>query len=167
MPQQPKLTALAHALARGETVEAAMLEAGYAASTAKKGMVMHEGEQVPPMEHPVVAGIVAELQAEARQRTLVTVDSLTEKMFEVFKGASKANQWGSAQQALMGVAKIHGLANDKRIIYMKRLEELTEDEAKYLMGKGPHPDQADLARRQKAMDKRNKNLATWRQRESG
>ena len=57
---------------------------------------------------------VRELQAAARKRHDVTVDSLTRELDEDRALAHTAKQAGAAVSATMGKAKLHGLLTEKR-----------------------------------------------------
>ncbi len=62
-----------------------------------------------------VAGRVAELQAKAAERTMITVESLTVKLEEARLHALKDEKGASAAvSAIMGMAKLHGLLIDKQ-----------------------------------------------------
>ncbi len=62
-----------------------------------------------------VTGRVVELQSEAKERTMVTVESLTAKLEEARLHALKDEKGASAAvSAIMGMAKLHGLLIDKQ-----------------------------------------------------
>ena len=62
-----------------------------------------------------VTARVSELQAEAAERTMVTVESLTVKLEEARLHALKDEKGASAAvSAIMGMAKLHGLLIDKQ-----------------------------------------------------
>lgn len=54
-----------------------------------------------------------ELEADARKRNEVTIDSLTEDLRTNMELAREEGQPAAANGAVMGIAKLHGLANDK------------------------------------------------------
>ena len=56
---------------------------------------------------------VAELKAEAKERCMVTVESLTEELEEARALALQEGQSSAAVAATMGKAKLHGLLTDK------------------------------------------------------
>ncbi|MBK3745281.1 terminase small subunit [Paraburkholderia aspalathi] len=61
-----------------------------------------------------VAQRVAELQSEAKERTMVTVESLTQELDEARLHALKDEKGASAAvSAIMGKAKLHGLLVEK------------------------------------------------------
>ena len=61
------------------------------------------------MANPNVAQRVYELQQEAKERTLVTVESLTEELNEAYKLAKQEKQPSAMTGAVSVKAKIHGL----------------------------------------------------------
>lgn len=61
-----------------------------------------------------VTARVAQLQSQAVERTMVTVESLTDKLEEARLHALKDEKGASAAvSAIMGMAKLHGLLIDK------------------------------------------------------
>lgn len=60
-----------------------------------------------------VAQRVAELQMKAQERTLVTVQSISEELDENRRLAKDTDQIGAMNTATMGKAKLHGLLVDK------------------------------------------------------
>jgi len=80
-----------------------------------------------------------ELQDARVERTLVTIDSLTDELEEARQGATKAAQHAAAVSATMGKAKLHGLLIDKKqltgarggpvqIADLSRLKGMTSEE---------------------------------------
>ncbi len=65
------------------------------------------------LDNPNVALTVIKLQEEARERTLVTVESLTRELDEDRELARAEKQTSAAISAVMGKAKLHGLVTDK------------------------------------------------------
>lgn len=65
------------------------------------------------LANPKVSLMVAELQMEAQERTLVTVESITQELDEARSLALEEKQAAAATSAIMGKAKIHGLLIDK------------------------------------------------------
>ena len=61
------------------------------------------------MKVPKVAAMVFELQEEAKERTLVTVESLTRELEENRLAAKSDNQLAVVNTAIMSKAKLHGL----------------------------------------------------------
>ena len=82
--QQNRLESLARELAKGETVEAAMLAAGYASKTARQGRVRHDGRLVSPNNHPVVAVQLAELRGTAGREAVVTIHTIVARLSRTF-----------------------------------------------------------------------------------
>jgi len=64
------------------------------------------------MAQPNIALRVAELKAEAKERCLVTVESLTEELEEARALAKQEGQASAAVAATMGKAKLHKLLTD-------------------------------------------------------
>jgi hypothetical protein len=62
---------------------------------------------------PKVTARVMELQQEARERTLVTLESLTKELDEDRGMARNLEMPAAAISAVMGKAKLHGLITDK------------------------------------------------------
>ena len=56
---------------------------------------------------------LAELQGKAAARHDVTVDRLTRELYENREAAFEHNQIGAANAAVLGIAKLHGLVEDK------------------------------------------------------
>ena len=61
------------------------------------------------LDNGKIAARIEGLQAAARERHEVTVDSLTADLEDDRKLAHKANQAGAAVSATLGKAKLHGL----------------------------------------------------------
>ncbi len=94
---------------------------------------------------PAVAARVMELQEEARQRTMVTVDDLTAKLEDArLLAMSDEKGAAAAVSAVMGMAKLHGLLVEKhklsgRVDGVMRFEvdwATAADRAKSLGGHG-------------------------------
>ena len=56
-----------------------------------------------------VAVTILGLQEEARERALVTVESLSKLLSDNIVDAKRADQYGVVNTAVMGIAKLHGL----------------------------------------------------------
>jgi phage terminase small subunit len=65
---------------------------------------------------PKVAQRVMELQAKAVERTMVTVQTLTQELDEDRAIARKLDMPSAAITAVMGKAKLHGLAADRQLV---------------------------------------------------
>ena len=85
---------------------AAAKRAGYSEHTA-----MEQGYQL--LQKPSVRLAIQDLQAELRERTAVTVESVTHQLREAYDVAESNGQAGAMVQASMGIAKLHGLLVDK------------------------------------------------------
>lgn len=66
------------------------------------------------LSNGAVSGRVAELKAEAAERLMVTVQSLTEELNEARDLAKKVENPAAMTGAIMGKAKLHGLLVDKQ-----------------------------------------------------
>ena len=87
--QEDRLESLARELAKRETVEAAMLAAGYAPETARQGRVRHNGRLVSPNNHPVVMDRLANLRAEANREAVVTIHTIVARLDRAYDLAKK------------------------------------------------------------------------------
>lgn len=76
-----------------------------------------------------VAARVMELQAEARERSQVTIESITKELDEDRQLARDNDQAAAAVSAVMNKAKLHGLVVNKTEVTRKRaLEDLDDGE---------------------------------------
>lgn len=66
-------------------------------------------------DHPKISARMAELQAEAKERAMVTVESLTRELEEARLLAMQEASPAPAVAATMGKAKLHGLLTDKTL----------------------------------------------------
>ena len=122
---------LARELAAGKTVEQAMLAAGYAPETARQGRVQHNGRLVSPNNHPEVAALLAELRADARKRSIVTIVAKLEDAFEF----SKTNRNPATMvQAALAQARVLGLIAPRKQLGIKPIDQMNENELKMLIG---------------------------------
>jgi len=64
---------------------------------------------------PNVGLRVSELQTAARERTLVTVESITRELEQLRLDAHASEQYAPAITAVMGKAKVNGLLIDKQL----------------------------------------------------
>jgi hypothetical protein len=86
----------------------------------------YDAERMPPEQiwteasllfsNPKVAKRVISLQAEHRERHMVTVDTITQELDEARELARKIEQPASMTGATMGKAKVHGLVTDKQSV---------------------------------------------------
>ena len=67
----------------------------------------------------VVAGRIKELQARHRQSHDITIETLTLELKQACKVAKDNKQASAMVQALMGIAKLHGLIVDKQEVTKK------------------------------------------------
>lgn len=105
-PLNPRQELYAQALARGLSHRAAYREAGYKGQTTCGR----------PLHYPNVRARVAQLMAETNARNRVTIEEITGRLLSIV-GRNEAGDTAAAQsvarQALMDLAKMHGLLGDK------------------------------------------------------
>jgi len=99
----------------------AAIRAGYSAKTAYV-----QGPRL--LENVGVAAAIRAAQVEHRERTKVTVESLTEKLRAAYDVAEKNGQSASMVQASMGLAKLHGYLVDRVEQTTKAADNMTPDE---------------------------------------
>lgn len=100
----PKHEAFAQELAKGKSQAEAYQTAGYKPSEPHASRLASNGK---------VVDRVAELLTKAAERTLVTVESLTQELEDIRVAAKGLGQNSAAVSAVMGKAKLHGLLVDK------------------------------------------------------
>lgn len=131
-----RLIKLAMELCQGKGIEEAMLAAGYSEGAAKGKQIRwtdekgqkHKGS---PTEHPIVAAHIAEMQAEARKNTVVTIDNVVGKLEEAFTLAKMALNPSAMVSAAMGQAKVLGLIVErKEHDFKKPLSQWSEQEVR-------------------------------------
>lgn len=124
----------AQLLAEGKSADEAYVEAGY-----KKNR--HNAAALAREEH--ISTRLQELQDKAAERTLVTIESLTDELEEARAIAIAEKQSSAAVAASMGKAKLHGLLIEKKqlsganggpvqIADITRLQGMTNEELKIL-----------------------------------
>ncbi len=101
----------------------AAIRAGYSAKSAYV-----QGPRL--LENVGVAAAIRAAQAEHRERTKVTVESLTEKLRAAYDVAEQNGQSASMVQASMGLAKLHGYLVDRVEQTTKAADNMTPDEVK-------------------------------------
>ena len=84
----------------------AAIRAGYSERTAAE-----QGYQL--LQKPSVHAAIQEAQAEHRERTAVTVESISDQLSDAYEQAKDNGQPAAMVQAAMGLAKLHGLLVDK------------------------------------------------------
>lgn len=77
---------------------------------------------------PNVGLRIMELQQEARERTLVTVETITKELEAIRGKALDADQYAPAVSAVMGKAKVNGLLIDKADVTQKHTVEFVAKE---------------------------------------
>lgn len=75
-----------------------------------------------------VAVRIMELQSVARERTLVTVETITKELEAIRGKALDADQYAPAVSAVMGKAKVNGLLIDKADVTQKTTVEFVAKE---------------------------------------
>ena len=113
-----------------------MLEAGYAPETARQGRVYYEGRLVSPRHHSDVAARLDELQAAAREQTVVTIGDIVATMQRAIDVAEADRNPNAMVQAAMGQARVLGLVVKRTETTIKPLELWTDDEIEQLLGEG-------------------------------
>ena len=119
---------LAHAIARGLSIEKAMLEVGYSENSARCGRIKHGRKLVSAMEHPEVAARVAEIRAGARQRAEATTATIADQLDEAYEMAKRLERPAQMVSAANSKAKLLGLIVDKVDVNAKSVDEMTEAE---------------------------------------
>ena len=132
----PRLTHVAEAVVTGTSVEEAMRAAGYTDAAAKRGQVRHKGSLIPIEHHPIVAEALRGVQAVARKRAGITRAELASRLDSIYQEARATGELGHARRAVMDIARLLGLIVEKRANVVKRLEDMTDDELRYVMGEG-------------------------------
>ncbi len=99
----------------------AAIRAGYSEKTAYS--IGHEN-----LKKPEIAAAIAVGEARLRRKTEVSIRSMTEEMRENREIAIKNDQAGAAQQASMGIAKLHGLLVDRSEV--KTTSDMTLEQAR-------------------------------------
>ena len=134
---------VAHGLAAGKTVKESMLDAGYAETTARLGMIARgKHGKVSPWDHPEVAARVAEIRDGARKLATIGTADVVLRLEGARLGAMEAGQFSAASGAAMNMARVLGLVVDRtRFEGLKPISEMTEPElAAFLKLNGMDPD---------------------------
>jgi len=100
----PKHEAFAQARVQGKTADESYIAAGYKP---------HRGNAHRLSTNESMVARVKELQSASVERTLVTVESLTQELEDIRVAAKSSGQNAAAVSAVMGKAKLHGLLVDK------------------------------------------------------
>lgn len=103
----PKHEAFAQGLAKGKSQAEAYADAGYKGDRTAASRLSTNVN---------VLSRVAELQEKAAEKTLVTVESLTEQLDRAYGCAMANDQAAAAVSATMAKAKLHGLDIDRKLI---------------------------------------------------
>lgn len=112
-PLTQKQELFANHVAEGNTLSDAYRHA-YSVENLTTEMIWVESSRT--MAIPKVSLRVIELQEEARERTLVTIESLTKELDEDRVLARNEGQASAAISAVMSKAKLHGLVTDKKAV---------------------------------------------------
>ena len=84
----------------------AAIRAGYSAKTAYS-----QGQRL--LSHVEIKAAIQDMQAKHRERTAVTVESITEQLRVAYDLAKSNGQSAPMVQAAMGIAKLHGYLVDR------------------------------------------------------
>jgi len=106
----------------------AAIRAGYSKNTAAE-----QGYQL--LQKPSVKAAIQAAQAEHRERTAVTVESITEKLRVAYDLAKTKDQPASMVQAAMGIAKLHGYLVD-RVEQTTKAADIGSPSAERMMVRG-------------------------------
>ncbi len=104
-----------------QNATAAAKRAGYSERTAYS-----QGQRL--LKNVEARQAIQAAQAEHRERTAVTVESITEKLRAAYDLAKTNGQSASMVQASMGIAKLHGYLVDKVEQTTKAADNMTPDE---------------------------------------
>ncbi len=99
----------------------AAIRAGYSAHTAKS-----QGQRL--LTKADVAAAIQTAQVELRERTKVTVESISSQLRDAYDMAESNSRAGAMVQASMGLAKLHGYLVDKVEQTTKAADDMTPDE---------------------------------------
>ena len=116
---------LAHALAQGMSIKAAMIEVGYTEKSAHSGRIKHGKKLVSPLEHPEVSARVAEIRAGVRQRAEATTATIADQLDEAYDMAKDLQRPAQMISAANSKAKLLGLIVDKIDVNAKSVDEMT------------------------------------------
>lgn len=94
----------AQELVKGKSADDAYATAGYKPDRGHASRLASNGN---------IMARIKELQSVSVERTLVTLDSLTQELEDARSGAMTAKQHAAAVTASMGKAKLHGLLIEK------------------------------------------------------
>lgn len=123
----------AQALAKGMTQVAAAVAAGYAANDATAARRANS---------PSVRARVAELQGRAAEKAVLTKTAIIERLFRLADKAEAAGQISAANRAVELLGKEIGMFVDRRLLGIRRIEDMTEEELLEFLG--GEPDDAEL-----------------------
>ena len=105
----------------------AAIRAGYSAHTAEQ-----QGSRL--LSYAKVAAAIRAGQAEFRERTAVTVESISDQLDDAYEQAKDNGQAAAMVQACMGLAKLHGLLVDK-VETRQIVTDMTPDELEVELGR--------------------------------
>jgi phage terminase small subunit len=107
----------------------AAIRAGYSAKTATE-----LGYQL--LQHPSVQTEIVAAQATRAERTKVDQDWVIEQLIKVYQTSMEAPSLnlGAANRALELLGKHQGMFVDRKLIGMKRIDEMTEEELVEFLG---------------------------------
>jgi phage terminase small subunit len=119
-------------IVKGETQSTAYEKAGYGVKSTKVAAT----NACNLLKKPNIQGRIAELQASLAQKTVITLESLTEELRDIKAKALAAGSFGPAVAAVVAVAKLNGFMVDKTELTVNhrpaplptKIIELSEDE---------------------------------------
>lgn len=116
----------------------------YNAENTKQDVIWVKASQT--LANGKVSVRIMELQAEARERTQVTIESITRELDEDRKLARENDQAAAAVSAVMSKAKLHGLVVNKTEVTRKRsVEDLDDSEIDALIASAEGREEAEAA----------------------
>ena len=117
---------LAVAVAGGKTMQEAMAAEGYARPDKHAARFMR---------HPGIRARIDYLQHQVAEKLHVTVADIVRELDRAFDLAEKDRRPSAMVSAAMGKAKVLGLIAGPDKGRLKRIEEMTEDELDYVLGR--------------------------------
>ena len=101
----------------------------------RQGRVQHDGRLVSPNNHPDIAARLAELRADARKRSVVTIGDVVAKLEEAFEFAEANRNPSAMVSAAMAQARVLGLIAPRKQMAIKPIDQMNENELRMLLGK--------------------------------
>lgn len=127
--KNPKHEIFAQGVAKGMTAVAAYAAAGYKPHLGNPARLLSEND---------IRSRVFEIQSAVNERAIkamaLTKGDIVAQLVQDRELAYRVEAPGAAIQASMGQAKILGHITDKHMVGIRRIEDMTEDEALALLG---------------------------------